>query len=322
MARLLSLSFVALLALGCSTDPRTEVIVVIDSDLMVPSELDELTIDVTAPDGEMQSSTAALGDGEPTLPRTLGLLHTGGSLGPFAVTATGLLGGSAIVSRDATFEFQPDQTLVLTMHLVRDCITASCGGGQTCTESGCQSPDSTGRLTVWTGTPPRLGEVPDMDLGVPEDACAAEVCNGEDDDCDGTVDEDVGGSDEVCNDMDDDCDGTVDEDVVTSDETCNDVDDDCDGTTDEGFDTNTDPMNCGGCGVECIFRNGSGTCSGGSCVITGCDTGFEDCDTDGANGCETNTTSDANHCGGCNNSCEMPVGRICCMSGCQRDSCA
>ncbi len=80
-------------------------------------------------------------------------------------------------------------------------------------------------------------------------------------------------------------------------------------------------MNCGACGVECIFRNGSGTCNAGTCTITGCDTGFEDCDTDGTNGCETNTMTDANNCGGCNNICANPQGRICCMGACQRDSC-
>ena len=62
--RRLSLSLLLLALAACSTDPRTEVIVVVDSDLMVPGELDQLTIDVTSPDGETQSSNAALGDGD------------------------------------------------------------------------------------------------------------------------------------------------------------------------------------------------------------------------------------------------------------------
>ena len=41
-------------------------------------------------------------------------------------------------------------------------------------------------------------------------------------------------ADETCNRLDDDCDGTVDEDVPVAAETCNGVDDNCDGTVDEG----------------------------------------------------------------------------------------
>ncbi|NIW27579.1 MAG: hypothetical protein GWN25_10235, partial [Actinobacteria bacterium] len=172
MRRIPFLALLALVALGCGTDPRTEVIVVVDSDLDVPAELDEITIEVIAPSGDTQSSVATLGDGEPGLPRTLGLVHTGGSLGPFTVEVTGLQGGSPVVTRGATFQFQPEQTLVLTMHLVRSCTTIACGAGETCTESGCQNPDSTGRLTVWTGTPPRLGDIPDMDMGTGMDTCS------------------------------------------------------------------------------------------------------------------------------------------------------
>jgi hypothetical protein len=75
-------------------------------------------------------------------------------------------------------------------------------------------------------------------------APAAEVCNGVDDDCDGSVDEDLGFDgceisnafgtcvgDEVC------ADGVLVCGAITpAAEACNGIDDNCDGTTDEGFD--------------------------------------------------------------------------------------
>ncbi len=120
---------------------------------------------------------------------------------------------------------------------------------------------------------PSLGEMCTVGVGVCERSgrvvCAArlgvrcsaepglalqEVCGGEDEDCDGRVDEGLRCGcvdDEVCNDIDDDCDERVDEDVRNAcdecgpvpEEVCNDEDDDCDGETDEGA------LNaCGVCG--------------------------------------------------------------------------
>jgi hypothetical protein len=39
-------------------------------------------------------------------------------------------------------------------------------------------------------------------------------------------------------------------------------------------------------------------CSAGSCGFT-CPGAFQDCDGDAADGCETDTTSEVDHCGGC-----------------------
>ena len=116
-------------------------------------------------------------------------------------------------------------------------------------------------------------------------ACTAapattEVCNGLDDDCDGSSDEDTGGSPcgtgaclgmqvcsgavglaciaagaataETCNGVDDDCDGATDEAFKAVAETCDGLDDDCDGATDEGL----------GVGLPCAVTNGFGTCVG------------------------------------------------------------
>ena len=101
-----------------------------------------------------------------------------------------------------------------------------------------------------------------------ETECKDEICNGEDDDCDGTIDEGFSEIKEICNGIDDNCNGKVDEDTEGTcenecgigdllciageevcfapdpgEEICDGVDNDCDGDIDEG------QLNvCGNCG--------------------------------------------------------------------------
>lgn len=59
---------------------------------------------------------------------------------------------------------------------------------------------------------------------------------------------------------------------------------------------------CGACDNACEFDNASGTCKSGKCTIGSCTDGFDDCDGDAANGCET-SLSDAKNCGECGKRC-------------------
>jgi hypothetical protein len=110
---------------------------------------------------------------------------------------------------------------------------------------------------------------------------------------------------------------------------CDDGWDNCDHDSDDagyatGCETNiaSDTKNCGGCGDLCDnVANATGTCEGGHCALA-CGAGFSDCDGRVDNGCETDTTSDANHCGGCNNPCSLPNAAPACQnSGCVIDHC-
>jgi hypothetical protein len=52
--------------------------------------------------------------------------------------------------------------------------------------------------------------------------------------------------------------------------------------------------------------HGQTSCVGDTCEIASCDAGYADCDGNTATGCETNTDSDANNCGGCALACDLP----------------
>ncbi len=74
--------------------------------------------------------------------------------------------------------------------------------------------------------------------------------------------------------------------------------------------TQVNPNNCGACGTACAPEaNGQAVCAAGTCG-TICFGDYGDCNgdlsTSGTDGCETNLTSTASHCGACGNACAPP----------------
>jgi len=139
-AKLRSLAYLLMLALvatGCD-DSLTELLVVVDTDLSVPSELDHVRITVTAPDGQVSVAEGPIGDLS-ALPATVGLIHKGGEFGDVRVVAEGLLGGTVVVRREAVATFVHKQVRVLRLDLLRRCVGEACGAGMTCAEAGCRS---------------------------------------------------------------------------------------------------------------------------------------------------------------------------------------
>ena len=105
---------------------------------------------------------------------------------------------------------------------------------------------------------------------------------------------------------------------------------DCDGIAANGCEANlnTDPLHCGTCVTSCAtqVQNASGAaCSAGLCTYTACSAGFGNCDANATNGCETNTTNDATHCGTCPTMCSAQVqnasGIGCASSACNYTAC-
>ncbi len=80
----------------------------------------------------------------------------------------------------------------------------------------------------------------------------------------------------------------------------------CDNDNANGCETSVSNnlAHCGGCGVACSSQNITPSCSNGSCAGGTCAAGFSDCNSNKqSDGCETNTASSPQHCGGCGMAC-------------------
>jgi hypothetical protein len=84
----------------------------------------------------------------------------------------------------------------------------------------------------------------------------------------------------------------------------------------------TDPNHCGDCANVCSTAHATAACSGSSCAIASCATGYADCDKLASTGCEINTASDINNCGACGNACSQTHATAACRgSSCVITSC-
>jgi hypothetical protein len=85
---------------------------------------------------------------------------------------------------------------------------------------------------------------------------------------------------------------------------------DCNDDPDDGCETPTTTVtDCGGCDNPCMRMNANVSCESGSCSITSCLPGFDDCDRLDFNGCETDVRSDSRNCGICDRRCTGPAMR-------------
>lgn len=91
----------------------------------------------------------------------------------------------------------------------------------------------------------------------------------------------------------------------------------CDNFYDNGCETNinTNSDHCGVCGNSCEAPDAITGCVAGACEIANCVNGKLDCDMDPKTGCESDSTTDINHCGGCGMACPMGANaEVTCMN--------
>ncbi len=97
----------------------------------------------------------------------------------------------------------------------------------------------------------------------------------------------------------------------------------CDGSDANGCERSLNSLtNCGSCGTTCSRSHATATCATRSCAIQSCNGGYDDCNGNDADGCETSlhTTSD---CGSCGSSCNLAHATPTCPTGsCRVASCA
>jgi len=106
---------------------------------------------------------------------------------------------------------------------------------------------------------------------------------------------------------------------------CDQGHEDCNGDkATDGCEVNTDsdPMNCGGCGDACPDKPGkTAICTAGVCSWSDCAAPTADCDSD-PDTCETNTSSSLAHCGFCSNACVHANASSKCTAGvCELGTC-
>jgi hypothetical protein len=92
----------------------------------------------------------------------------------------------------------------------------------------------------------------------------------------------------------------------------------CDSNPNNGCETSlTTLSNCGACGQTCALANATASCGSGSCQVASCNTGFQNCDNQAANGCEVNTQTSVTNCGSCGTVCSSANGtRSCALGAC------
>jgi alpha-tubulin suppressor-like RCC1 family protein len=132
----------------------TEIVLVIDTNLTAPYDIDRVDISVSGSDMQPAPSIGVDLTMGATFPLTLGLTPAGAP-GPVTVSVVGSLQGSPVVEQDAATAFVEGSTRMLRILLLSSCVGTTCVAGSTCGSDGCVPGTIEGNaLPTWTGATP------------------------------------------------------------------------------------------------------------------------------------------------------------------------
>lgn len=139
-------ALLAVVALSCTSNQReqTGIVVQIDSDLLVPAQLDAVRVTVRGPSSQIIHSVATPLSpnvtGYERLPLWLPLVPAPPSEVPVGIEVVGLRTGAEVVWQRATVNFVRKRVLLLPLTLRAICIGQPCGQAESCgTQGTCQS---------------------------------------------------------------------------------------------------------------------------------------------------------------------------------------
>jgi hypothetical protein len=275
------------LAGACSSKGNnTKLMVVVGSDLAVPTEMDNIQVDIQGPSTSSSVPIPLTGGnekGNTKLPVVLQLVSPDNKRLAFNITANGYLGPDFKVGQTASLSFDPGHTRVLTFFLGRDCQGVGCVPADvtTCSRGRCDQAIAIDVSTLPFYDPkqpfltPDAGDAPD---GLDASTDAQPI----------PVDPNDAGPDLAAPDGANICLPPM----AACLNACVD------------FDTNTN--NCGACGQGCSSNKGIPICTTSRCSMSICAAGYLDCSVDenvSRDGCETHSAEDVNNCGQCGRTC-------------------
>lgn len=157
--RALALAACLLAAVGCTEEKLTQLVVVIDTNLRI-DQMEELDVQITRGDTVVAERTVDLA--EVTWPQTIGLVYEAGELGPVRVAIEGRLGGLAVIERAASTSFTKNETRMVPMYLLGECLAVECTGeNETCVGGELQCANENiapSSLPAWSRKPASIGQ--------------------------------------------------------------------------------------------------------------------------------------------------------------------
>ena len=138
-----------LAAPGC--EPLTQIVLVVDTDMNVPYDLDKLAITIEGTPPGRTFMIPANG-----FPLTLGMVPaTKDTVTPVTVTIAATVLDAPVLTEKVHTEFVPDQSRMMRIVLSTACLPVTCDVSETCEAGVCQPIDRPGTsLPAWSGAAP------------------------------------------------------------------------------------------------------------------------------------------------------------------------